>query len=209
MSITNPNQGLVNQGNFPYSVRRALDQDLEDWPGKLPGPLSWNDGDLQTARLRAKYYGTKYILYRPLLYQALHPPPLKPGDWSSRLSESPTIAAAQHSSQDTPPTDQAYAGMNFTRHLRKMRPPPGAGPAFEDLNSNVRRASEIRIQAAINSTIAFDGIQGRLIVTNILGTTYTYVMVLSLNISNNADFLLSRQFGNIIVLVAVYKSHLS
>jgi hypothetical protein len=90
-----------------------------------------------------------------------------------------------------------------------MRPPPGAGPAFEDLNSNVRRASEIRIQAAINSTIAFDGIQGRLIVTNILGTTYAYVMVLSLNISNNTDFLLSRQFGNIIVLVAVYKSHLS
>lgn len=168
---------LVNQGNFPYSVQRALDQDLEDWRGKLPGPLSWNDRDkpatdLQTARLRAKYYGAKYILYRPLLHHALHPPPLKPGNWSSRPSESPMIGPGQYSSQSTPPIDQTYGSMNFPRRSSEMGPPPRTGPSFEDLDTNVRRASEICISAAINSTIAFDGVKGRLVVTNILGTAH-------------------------------------
>jgi hypothetical protein len=57
-----------------------------------------------------------------------------------------------------------------------MGPPPRTGPSLEDLDPNVRRASEICIQAAVNSTIAFDGVKGRLVVTNILGTAHAYVL---------------------------------
>ncbi|KAH1372036.1 hypothetical protein KXX49_000372, partial [Aspergillus fumigatus] len=39
--------------------------------------MKWKDADppsnnINVARMRAKYYGTRYIIHRPLLYQALH-----------------------------------------------------------------------------------------------------------------------------------------
>src|SRR5438067_1367089 len=40
--------------------------------------LAWNDNDpppedINAARLRAKYYGCQYIVFRPLIHHLLHP----------------------------------------------------------------------------------------------------------------------------------------
>lgn len=47
------------------------------WKSTLPEPLRWDDSeppstDINAARLRAKYYGARYIIHRPFIYHALH-----------------------------------------------------------------------------------------------------------------------------------------
>jgi hypothetical protein len=53
-----------------------------------------------------------------------------------------------------------------------MGPPRPQGLSLEHLDPKVREGSRICIQAAINSTTALDGVEGRLIVTNIFGTAH-------------------------------------
>lgn len=62
--------------------------------------------------------------------------------------------------------------------------------AYRDLPPKLRRACKVCIDSAILSTEAFDGIEGRPIVTNIFGTAHA-------------------QFGNMLVLSATYMSSLS
>lgn len=43
----------------------------------LPDSMQWNDteepaNEINAARMRAKYYGSRYIIHRPLFYHALH-----------------------------------------------------------------------------------------------------------------------------------------
>ena len=50
---------------------------LEDWRRVLPPTLAWNDDDppatdINVARLRAKYYGSIYVILRPYLRIANH-----------------------------------------------------------------------------------------------------------------------------------------
>ena len=59
------------------AIARELDYQLEAWKSHLPAPLRWDSSDpppsdINAARLRAKYFGAKYIIHRPFVYHALH-----------------------------------------------------------------------------------------------------------------------------------------
>ena len=59
------------------AIARELDYQLEAWKTHLPEPLNWNSSDppsndINAARLRAKYFGARYIIHRPFVYYALH-----------------------------------------------------------------------------------------------------------------------------------------
>jgi hypothetical protein len=66
--------------------------------------------------------------------------------------------------------------------------PPPRGASFDDLDPAVRKGAEICIQSAINSTIAFDGIQDRLIITNILGTAHAYISMRFFSMLRDTDY---------------------
>ncbi|KAI5279165.1 hypothetical protein KEM54_004317, partial [Ascosphaera aggregata] len=71
--------------------KKTLSINLEEWRQSLPPLLQWNDGDppsddINIARMRAKYYGARYIIHRPLLHHALHS--------FTEGSEQPTAAAS-------------------------------------------------------------------------------------------------------------------
>jgi hypothetical protein len=60
------------------AIARELDYQLDAWKSHLPTPLRWARTDppsqnINAARLRAKYYGARYIIHRPFVYHALHP----------------------------------------------------------------------------------------------------------------------------------------
>ena len=168
--------------NIKISVFRALDTSLEAWRKLLPSQLRWKDGDLaqdiNAARLRAKYYGAKYIIHRPLLWHALHvSDTLTTRESASRPSESPTIAASSGQfTQHASPSVEFHPASSTSRRPSGMLPPPKMGSAQERLDPALFAACKTCIQAAIHSTIAFDGVEGRLIVTNIFGTAHAYVV---------------------------------
>ena len=71
-----------------------LDSLLEKWKNVLPKPLQWDENsplatDILDARLRAKYYGAKYIIHRPLLYSALEKPEISAHLVDSHLGKMP------------------------------------------------------------------------------------------------------------------------
>lgn len=155
----------------------------------LPAYLAWKDSDwpsidLNVARLRAKYYGALYMMLRPCLQLAIK------GEWppSNQLSHQ-----RPHWSQHSSPS-------NTGEPLNSSR-----GPQVVDLNQGQNEMVKLAcmcIDAAIRSTVAFDRVGApegseykgykstrtqRLVLTNIFGTMHA-------------------QFGNMLVLAAVYKS---
>jgi hypothetical protein len=143
---------------------------IEFWRHSLPPLMSWNDQDappteILPARLRAKYWGAKMVINRVFLDYALHIMP--------------------HVHENRPVEDVAVDGHNKSRdkadvHLFKAL--QGLGDDF------IWAASRDCINAAIQSTVAFDGVPQRLVVTNIHGTAHA-------------------QFGNMLVLAAVFRSN--
>jgi hypothetical protein len=73
------------------------------------------------------------------------------------------------------------------RALSVSEQPPST---YKELEPKVLEACMVCIDAAYNSTVAFDGVEGRPVITNIFGTAHA-------------------QFGNMLVLSATYTSHLS
>src|SRR5690606_8689387 len=74
---------LYKQRNRPIPVTRSLtiarelDYQLELWKSHLPEPLRWDESDppssdINAARLRAKYFGARYIIHRPFVYLRMH-----------------------------------------------------------------------------------------------------------------------------------------
>lgn len=58
-------------------IINAFGVSLDIWKQSLPDSMQWQEGDepsdeINTARLRAKYYGARYIIYRPILERVLH-----------------------------------------------------------------------------------------------------------------------------------------
>ncbi|KAF2632999.1 hypothetical protein BU25DRAFT_471143, partial [Macroventuria anomochaeta] len=161
---------------------------LEDWRQVLPPTLAWNDDDppatdINVARLRAKYYGSIYVILRPYLRIANH-----------FIDFPPTGASTARASHFVPTSDSSS---NRNVHL------------LVDLSDDQRSIIGVAVKcinAAIQSTIAFDRIGAapdskyvkfdanartrRLVVTNIFGTMHA-------------------QFGNMLVLAAVFTSPLS
>ncbi|MCJ1413767.1 hypothetical protein MMC32_000091 [Xylographa parallela] len=172
-----------NTGQISLVARDQCEQMLQAWRRLLPQQLRWNDddppdSDINVARLRAKYYGARYIIHRPFLEIALHSKKLRdPLDRHVRsLPHAYINSPAIPKGTMPPPTREQYK----ERYGRD-------GQVKEIL-----RSAEQCIEAAFLSTEAFDVVRrvaGRLIVTNIFGTAHA-------------------QFGNMLVLAATYRSYL-
>ncbi|KAL4778400.1 hypothetical protein BJX76DRAFT_144652 [Aspergillus varians] len=183
---------VEKQGETRWSsnVQEILSMNLDLWRSSLPQEMRWSDNDppspnINVARMRAKYYGARYIIHRPLLYHALHycgpnigPPSV---DSPARFAES----------QQVSPSHTQYAP-NMTRissDLSTAQGPNGT-QTYRDLPQKLRRACKVCLVSAVRSTEAFDAIKGRPVVTNIFGTAHA-------------------QFGNMLVLSTAYMSHLT
>ncbi|CAK4033147.1 hypothetical protein DOTSEDRAFT_72963 [Lecanosticta acicola] len=144
---------------------------LNLWREQLPPALGWEDhdpppADILSARLRAKYWGARYIINRPFLDYALH--------IMSHVKGGASVEAVARDGYGNP-RDKADI------HLFK---------AIEQFSEDEIWAAARRcVDAAMHSTEAFDGVPGRLIITNIHGTAHA-------------------QFGNMLVLSATYSHNI-
>jgi hypothetical protein len=159
-------------------VQETLSQNLDLWHFSLPDIMTWKDDDppakeINAARMRAKYYGARYIIHRPLLYHTLHY-----GGSGARIDgqpsvDSPTGSAGNSQPQQMSPsiTNTSHRAQNMTRMLSDMGTvssnpaaafPNGWTPPtvnLRDLPSKLRRACKVCVDSAILSTKAFDGIE--------------------------------------------------
>ncbi|KAJ5663586.1 hypothetical protein N7507_004317 [Penicillium longicatenatum] len=200
----------ADEKRWSSSVQKALSVNLDLWRTSLPDSMTWSDSDppateINTARMRAKYYGARYIIHRPLLYHALHY-----GQHGARVDgrrveasvDSPTSSANTSSQQMSPSITQNPRAQPMARIMSDMTSTPNDASKYfpngllkptvkyRDLPPQLRQACKACIESAIQSTQAFDRIEDRLVVTNIFGTAHA-------------------QFGNMLVLSATYKSSLS
>ncbi|KAK6006864.1 hypothetical protein QM012_005872 [Aureobasidium pullulans] len=144
-------------------------EDLQGWQTLVP-EYSWSDddppaSDIVAARLRGKYYGARYVCTRPYLDYALHV--MYELDKGRTLEEVTKDANGRNRQTE-------FAWFTAIRQYNN-----------EEM---VKSKCRICIDAAMRSTVAFDGVENfdhRLIVTNIMGTAHA-------------------QFGNMLVLAAVY-----
>ncbi|KAL9113637.1 MAG: hypothetical protein Q9227_002375 [Pyrenula ochraceoflavens] len=183
-------------------VVENMEQGLAAWRDLFSSQnMGWDDRDPQVddmnmARVRAKFYGSSYIIQRPILNRILHP---IAGD--NVLPKAP--AAESPASFASPSSHEASPGMakpsnldGTIRHSSDMAPPISRGSitATEPPNTlaglprKLRRHCTACVESAINSTVVFDRlIDKRLIITNIYGTAHA-------------------QFGNMLVLAVTYRS---
>jgi hypothetical protein len=136
------------------AMLRGHEAILDGWRAMLPPDLKWADSDpppagILSARLRAKYWGARYVINRPFLDYALH---IMSYVKDGRRVES--VAVDVHRN----PRDKAEI------HLFKAIQLMGEGEVW----AACRRC----IEAAMQSTIALDGVPDRLVVTNIHGTAH-------------------------------------
>ena len=157
---------------------------LESWRNSLPSAMKWKDTDppskdINVARMRAKYYGARYIIHRPLLYHALHH--YRQVDLYASSDNLPTKATAMTTFKPqnlTSSLNHDQSVTNLAQLSSGKCPSPGrTGIAHRDLPIKLRRACTVCIESAILSTKAFDGIEGRPVVTNIFGTAHAYVNI--------------------------------
>ena len=159
------------QGKQPTSVLLGiLVENLEKWREML-GDWGWDDdnyesSDINVARMRAKYYGAKYIIHRPTL------------QWILRYYSFPPTPYIKHSDSPQAQPGSAFASPTQNEnspYARSRRPgemgPPGRGgePPVEQYLID---AARVCVQSAIRSTTAFDSVPKRLIITNIFGTAH-------------------------------------
>ena len=151
-----------------------LNDNLEGWRAKLDTfGWGWDDNDhksrkINEARMRAKYYGAKYIIHRPALRYALNHS-RSVSTPQGQLSESPTTVPGHSSQHASPALQHNHPTTTLLRRNSEMGPPRRTS---ETLDPRIRQAAEVCIQAAIRSTTVFDAVSGRLIITNIFGTAH-------------------------------------
>ena len=155
----------------PFGIVRTLDDNLENWRNLL-NDWNWDDNDhmssdINVARMRAKYYGAKYIIHRPALQYALAFCAGTGGSSTtgSHRSESPAVGP----SYQPPLVSHGEAVSRSARRQSKTGPPT---PAVERLDSRTREGAEACIWAAIRSTTAFDRVPERIIITNMFCTAH-------------------------------------
>ena len=158
------------QSKRPTSaLLEILNENLENWR-KMLGDWDWDDNeyesaDINIARMRAKYYGAKYIIHRPSLqYLLRNSLPQTP---SIKHSDSPQ---AQAGSAFPSPVQHSYSPSSRGRRPGEMGP-PGRG-AESTIERSLLPAAKICIESAVRSTTAFDAVPSRLIITNIFGTAH-------------------------------------
>ena len=136
----------------------------------MPPELRWADDDplathINDARLRAKYYGAKYIIHRPFLRYALDHEIVFDSDTQGAVSQA------------------------MDRKNSVMLPPHTAA---QTQKSEIFESCKECVHAAMQSTVAFDHIiqKRRLIVTNIFGTAHAYVLNISHSLAMTARSLI-------------------
>jgi hypothetical protein len=175
MIIEDGKDGDDEQLGFSSSVLEILGMNLDFWRKSLPDHMNWSDddppsSDINVARLRAKYYGARYIIYRPLLHYALHrsmgPDFSQPSGSSGPKSEQGSFSTQtpQASSMTRWSSDTGISGDRSDDIYHTVE--------WDELPSLIQTACSLCINAAIRSTQAFHGIQGRPIVTGIFGTAH-------------------------------------
>ncbi|KAK5108816.1 hypothetical protein LTR62_007790 [Meristemomyces frigidus] len=128
---------------------------LYSWRESLPVGYKWDDRDPPAtcklaARLRAKYYGARYLVNRPYLDYALH---IMPGVQSGRT--------VREIAKDVHGAPRHAADIHIFEAIWQM-------PEAEIL-----QACKRCIEAAMQSTTALDGVpEDEMIVTNIHGTAH-------------------------------------
>ncbi|ETN40142.1 uncharacterized protein HMPREF1541_04418 [Cyphellophora europaea CBS 101466] len=163
----------------------VLETNLQSWRAMLMD-WDWDDDDhesphINMARMRAKYYGARYIIHRPMLHFCLRM--TAPTTPSIKHSDSPQ---ASDPSAFPSPIQPGYSPAGRGRRYSEMGPPSlgrAPIPIAEEILTSARKC----VQAAIRSTTSFDKVPKRLIITNIFGTAHA-------------------QFGNMLVLAATYTS---
>lgn len=141
----------------PSSVRdmlRGHNSVVAGWRDSLPVALQWDNSDtpatdILNARMRAKYWGACYVINRPFLDYVLHISPYV------REGKSVKDSALDVDGKPRDPADvhlfEAIQGMH---------------------ESEIWQGCRRCIEAAMQSTVALDGVPDRLIVTNIHGTAH-------------------------------------
>ncbi|KAJ5730310.1 uncharacterized protein N7483_004818 [Penicillium malachiteum] len=194
------------------TVQETLSMNLDLWRDSLPINMKWKDTDepatdINEARMRGKYYGARYIIHRPLLYHALHfgkehvgvdgrimdpensPPSAEAGSQSKQTSPLMTqVTTTEVPEMTRMASDLGPMTNSFNPDFPNGWSPPNV--QMRELPQKLRRACKVCVESAILSTEAFDGVEGRLVVTNIFGTAHA-------------------QFGNMLVLSATYQSFLA
>lgn len=184
-------------GCWSSTIQETLSTNLELWRSSLPDGMKWKDteppaADINTARLRAKYYGARYIIHRPVLYHILHN-----DQRSARVNsvpesfvfDTPTGSDPNVQTQQMSPSRTPASGSASTAHMQvdisNVNSAADSFPAssvtdwisptieFRKLPTKIRRACMVCIESAILSTEVFDGVKdGDLVVTNIFGTAH-------------------------------------
>lgn len=141
------------------TIMSILDENLEDWR-KMLNDWDWDDRDhespnINVARMRGKYYGAKYIIWRPAVQYALQQAEVLRRE---RPSESPAGYGVGGEFASPSGSQRAAHGWSMNDPSVEME--------------ELFRGAKTCIQAAIRSTTVFDKVPRRLVVTNIFGTAH-------------------------------------
>ncbi|RPA99602.1 hypothetical protein L873DRAFT_1827964 [Choiromyces venosus 120613-1] len=180
------------------AIARELDFQLEQWKLHLPEALRWEEtdpppADINAARLRAKYFGARYIIHRPFVYHAIHGgnamynAPSNSGAFSTSSPAMSTSEMSQSSPSATTPGGFNSSGGNTVGRRISIA---GEGERAELAPISLETSCRKCIDSAISSTTAFHAFSpdvNRPLITNVFGTAHA-------------------QFGNLLVLQAAYQS---
>ena len=161
-------QGMKKTTGANLSLVAVLEQALHDWKCIL-GDWDWSDEtyqdpDINVARMRAKYYGARYIIHRPVLRWCLSVTSPKPGH-KYNYDDSP--GAGDLSAIPSPPRRGYYPPKGLLAELDN-KPLPDSFAINEDILDKAKTC----IDSAIRSTMVFDKVPKRLIITNVFGTAH-------------------------------------
>ncbi|RPA84642.1 hypothetical protein BJ508DRAFT_222926 [Ascobolus immersus RN42] len=199
---------LYKQRKTPTDITRSLniahelDFQLEQWKLHLPEPLRWEEtdepsGDINAARLRAKYFGARYIIHRPFVYLAIHGGP-RPN--FTNQYNSPRVSHGDPGSQHPSPIQTVSTPIQptFTNALtsasaRKASMAIALDEYTPSHKTTVEESCKKCLDAAVQSTKAFHAFsvsEFRPVITNVFGTAHA-------------------QFGNLLVLQAALNSNVT
>lgn len=145
-------------------IAKELDYQLEQWKLHLPEPLRWDEpdapsSDINAARLRAKYFGARYIIHRPFIYHVIHASGVPSGTIFSSLSPGSDMSQQGSPAATTP------------NHSLSTRRTSTAGEDTASLEASCRKC----LDSAVQSTTAFHAFcpeDNRPIITNVFGTAH-------------------------------------
>lgn len=191
---------LYKQRKSPTDITRSLniahelDFQLEQWKIHLPEQLRWDEsdepsGNINAARLRAKYFGARYIIHRPFVFLSIHGGP-RP-QFNNQFS--PKVSQGENDSQHPSPIAAVSTPVHSTftgASARKASMAIASDEYAPTHKTTVEESCRKCLDAAVQSTRAFHAFsvnEFRPVITNVFGTAHA-------------------QFGNLLVLQAAYNS---